>query len=210
MAKATPYKDYLYFQGEEECPPCFEGEERGHWMSEARHYECVQRGDTKRFKQLYRLFRKDNPEDYPKDYSQTNKEIVAWMCNEILTFSGNPNKAIQSYRRRFCLLRYCLYYKGEKECPFEYGSTEGCFWEFERMYLDNPQIHTDYETHAKRYIETHKTENNFMTSKAPLYQKGFVLYAEAMLEKWMPDSVNMVFQYGPKIRKQSQWQSQLQ
>lgn len=32
----------------------------------------------------------------------------------------------------------------------------------------------------------------------PIENKGFVMFAEAMLEKWMPLDVHLIFEYGKK------------
>ena len=98
--------------------------------------------------------------------------------------------------------KFCKYYKGEKEPPYEYGTPEFSFWSLEKQYWE-PQKHRDsyvfnhqqFEDEARAYIEANKVEKNFMTSDAPIEQKGFVMFAEAMLEKWMPYDVDMIFKY---------------
>lgn len=98
--------------------------------------------------------------------------------------------------------KFCKYYKGEEKCPYEYGSPEGVFWEFEKMYWDSRDIHGSYmfdhriwEYYARTYMKENKGKKNFMTSDAPIKQKGFVMFAEEMLEKWMPHKVDMIFKY---------------
>ncbi len=94
--------------------------------------------------------------------------------------------------------KFCKYYKGEEKCPYQYGTPDGVFWEFERMYWQSEFVidfHKECEARARAYMKENKDKKNFLTSKAPIEQKGFVVYAEAMLEKWMPYDVDMIFKY---------------
>lgn len=99
-------------------------------------------------------------------------------------------------------LTFCKYYKGEEKCPYDYGSVKGIFWDFEKMYWNRveeagkyPFNHDMFEDMAREYISNNKDKDNFLTSDAPIEQKGFVLFAEEMLRKWMPHHVNYVFEY---------------
>ncbi len=95
--------------------------------------------------------------------------------------------------------KFCKYYKGEEKCPYEYGEPENSFWFFERMYWELecniPTLHKEYEDKAHTYMEGNKDKENFMTSDAPIEQKGFVMFAEDMFIKWMPQDLYMIFKY---------------
>ena len=99
--------------------------------------------------------------------------------------------------------KFCKYYKGEEKSPYEYGTPENSFWEFEKQYWkfhnkDSSSYefdHQDFEDRARDYIASNKDKKNFMTSDVPIEQKGFVMFAEAMLQKWMPHKVDMIFKY---------------
>lgn len=98
--------------------------------------------------------------------------------------------------------KFCKYYKGEEKCPYEYGTPELSFWHFEEQYWNFISHRNSYEfdhkifeDRARRYIEENKDKKNFMTSDAPIEQKGFVMFAEEMLQKWCPYNVDMIFKY---------------
>jgi hypothetical protein len=98
--------------------------------------------------------------------------------------------------------KFCKYYKGEEKSPYEYGTPEHSFWELEKQYwkfhghTDSYEFnHQQFEDEARAYIEANKDKKNFMTSDAPIEQKGFVMFAEAMLQKWIPYDVDMIFKY---------------
>lgn len=94
-------------------------------------------------------------------------------------------------------LKYCLYYKGEENCPKKENSTFWGFWEMERMFWNNDSdFREKYEQEVLAYIAENSSLENFLTSDAPLQQKAFVLYAEDYLRTWSPNDVNMVFDYG--------------
>lgn len=94
-------------------------------------------------------------------------------------------------------LNLCRYYKGEQECPFGFGSSKGIFWQLEQQYYFSVDWdYSSYNRQADNYIKEHSDEKNFMTSDAPLYQKGFVMFAEAMLEKWGFIDLSIIFEYG--------------
>lgn len=93
-------------------------------------------------------------------------------------------------------LKYCKYYKGEKDCPFKAYTPPFHFWYFEEQYWNGTNFdHKMFEDIAREYIEENKDKDNYMTSDAPIEQKGFVMFAEAMLEKWMPHKVDIIFKY---------------
>lgn len=95
--------------------------------------------------------------------------------------------------------KFCKYYKEEEKSPYEYGTPENSFWFFERMYWElecnSPSLHNEFEDEARTYIKENRDKENFMTSDAPIEQKGFVMFAEEMLRKWMPYEVDMIFKY---------------
>lgn len=99
--------------------------------------------------------------------------------------------------------KFCKYYKGEEQCPYEYGTPELSFWYFEKDYWETFDDglytyrfdHRYFEERARTYIKENKDKKNFMTSDAPIEQKGFVMFAEEMLEKWVPYKVDMIFKY---------------
>ena len=98
--------------------------------------------------------------------------------------------------------KFCKYYKGEEKSPYEYGTPEDLFWYWESMYwrfishLNSYDFnHPLFEDRARDYIAFNKDKKNFMTSDAPIEQKGFVMFAEEMLQKWMPYDVDMIFKY---------------
>lgn len=98
--------------------------------------------------------------------------------------------------------KFCKYYKGEEKCPYEYCTPEGVFWDFEKMYwkfiphLNSYEFdHRIWEYYARDYMKKNKDKKNFMTSDAPIEQKGFVMFAEEMLRKWIPYDVDMIFKY---------------
>lgn len=93
-------------------------------------------------------------------------------------------------------LKYCKYYKGEVECPFKMYSSAFHFWHFEEQYWNHSNFdHNMFEDVARCYITNNKDKDNYMTSDAPIEQKGFVMFAEAMLQKWMPHNVDIIFKY---------------
>ena len=98
--------------------------------------------------------------------------------------------------------KFCKYYKGEEKSPYESGTSENTFWHLEENYwnLEDPRNssfcdHKSFEDEARNYIASNKDKENFMTSDAPIEQKGFVMFAEAMLQKWIPYNVDMIFKY---------------
>lgn len=101
--------------------------------------------------------------------------------------------------------KFCKYYKGEEKCPYEqnYDAPEMHFWYFEKDYWETFDDglypyrfnHRYFEDIAREYIKKNKGKKNFMTSDAPIEQKGFVMFAEAMFEKWMPYDIDMIFKY---------------
>lgn len=94
-------------------------------------------------------------------------------------------------------LQYCLYYKGEEDCTNKNNQDFFAFWSLENQYWHNTaEFRKSYEEKARKYIDEHPKLNNFLTSYAPLPQKAFVLYAEDMLSSWLPQAVDMVFDYG--------------
>ncbi len=100
-------------------------------------------------------------------------------------------------------LKYCLYYNGEEISPYNLGTPENSFWYLERQYwttpsFNNKESHKLFEGMASKYISEHPNEKNFMTSDAPLPQKGFVMFAEEMLAKWCPLDEHIIFEYGKK------------
>lgn len=93
-------------------------------------------------------------------------------------------------------LKYCRYYKGETDCPFKEETPSFHFWHLEKQYWKNTDFnHNEFEGRALDYIQKNPDKTNFLTSDAPIEQKGFVLFAEAMLEKWSPQIVHIVFEY---------------
>ena len=97
-------------------------------------------------------------------------------------------------------IKHCRYYKGEEKCPFDRSSNPGFFWCCEQMYVENVRQHKGFnlpwEDSARQYISTHPNENNDLTSdKFSIETKGLILYIEAMLEKWRPYDVNIIFDY---------------
>lgn len=102
-------------------------------------------------------------------------------------------------------LEFCKYYKGEKLSPFKFGTPENSFWSLEKQYFDNSDFnHAEYERTAKDYIKAHPNTTNFMTSDAPIEQKGFVMFAEEMLSKWDPTNANIIFKYLRVYKKTTQ------
>ncbi|MBE6332467.1 MAG: hypothetical protein E7070_09230 [Bacteroidales bacterium] len=94
--------------------------------------------------------------------------------------------------------KFCLYYKGESENPFEHGWTDALFWELEFQYLKDLDS-TEWEVQARNYIKNNQDKKNYMTDPdVPIENKGFVMFAEAMLEKWLPLDVHLIFEYGKK------------
>lgn len=69
------------------------------------------------------------------------------------------------------------------------------YWRFISHLNSYDFNHPYFEDMARDYIASNKDKKNFMTSDAPIEQKGFVMFAEAMLEKWMPYDVDMIFKY---------------
>ena len=53
-----------------------------------------------------------------------------------------------------------------------------------------------WEESAKDYIQEHPNEENVLTdTSVSIYTKAIILYCEAMLEKWMPYQVDIIFEY---------------
>lgn len=93
-------------------------------------------------------------------------------------------------------LKYCSYYKGEEKCPFEEDSDNGLFWFFEKMYWTMNVDHERWKEDALEYISNNKEIKNLMTDESyPLEKKGFIMYAEAMMNKWTPYDVDKIFLY---------------
>ena len=94
-------------------------------------------------------------------------------------------------------LSLCKYYKGESKSLYEQGSVPDMFWSLERQYYFSKQDYDLYNNRAKQYIKENKDVENFLTSNAPIEQKGFVLFAEDMIMKWDPyANLDIIFKYG--------------
>lgn len=94
------------------------------------------------------------------------------------------------------LEKYCRYYKGEEECPFEYDTPAYHFWHFEKMFYAerddegrNGWIPSDGEKHSEEYNFLENDEFNDV-------EKGFLLFAYEMTAKWMPYDTAMIYEYG--------------
>lgn len=101
------------------------------------------------------------------------------------------------------LLSLCHYYHGEKKCPFdEQTQRPQClFWSFEEMFvrhtLSNPTFMEAYIAEAQDYICSHPNlQNDLTSSRFPLGTKAIILYCQAMLTKWCPYDVDLIFRYG--------------
>ena len=99
------------------------------------------------------------------------------------------------------LIKYCKYYKGEEESPFGDNNTnKSLFWFLEKQFVNNCSMHWSFfkgwEESAKDYIQEHPNEENVLTdTSVSIYTKAIILYCEAMLEKWMPYQVDIIFEY---------------
>ena len=101
------------------------------------------------------------------------------------------------------LLTLCHYYRGEDKCPFdsEKERVQGLFWMFEEMFvrhtLHDPTFMEGYLKRVDNYKKNHPDVVNDMTSdRWAKGTKAIIMYSEDMLQKWCPDEVDLVFQYG--------------
>ncbi len=101
--------------------------------------------------------------------------------------------------RREDLIQHCRYYHDEVSPPYE-DRTKCLFWDLERQWVDNclrsPDFQKGLERDVREYISANKGEDNILTSdKESIETKEIVTYIEAMLSKWMPQNVDLIFQY---------------
>ncbi|MCD8202494.1 MAG: hypothetical protein LUD48_02485 [Prevotella sp.] len=95
------------------------------------------------------------------------------------------------------LKKYCRYYKGEKECPYEHRSAKGRFWYFEKMYLDRwANSNKSWERYAISYMKNYPDAQNLLTQKdVSIHTKGIAMFINEMYGKWMPYSMDEVLEY---------------
>ncbi len=96
------------------------------------------------------------------------------------------------------LQKYCKYYKGEEECPFEHDSPKGRYWFFEKAYLQYFDFKgvSSWEDRAKAFMEKHPNENTILNRKdIGIHTKGIIMFMIAMYSKWVTDSLHEVESY---------------
>ncbi len=100
------------------------------------------------------------------------------------------------------LIKYCRYYKGEEDCPFERNTNKSRFWHMEKNYVISRsrlgrECRTEgWENEAKKYIKNYPQAKNILTSKdVSIHTKGIVMYINEMLMKWCPLDVDMINEY---------------
>lgn len=101
------------------------------------------------------------------------------------------------------LLTLCHYYRGEDKSPFdsENERVKGLFWMFEEMFvrhtLHDPTFMEGYLERVDNYMKNHPdVENDLTSDRWAKGTKAIIMYCEDMLQKWCPDEVDLIFQYG--------------
>lgn len=92
------------------------------------------------------------------------------------------------------------YYKMEPECPFEYGTKEHFFWHSEREFLENSTQNEDFYAswvkEAEKYaLDNPKEQNPLTDPKTPEATKAVIIYTDAMLDKWMAQHSDWIYEY---------------
>ena len=98
------------------------------------------------------------------------------------------------------LLKYCRYYNGEEQSPYEDCSNKSIFWEAEKTYVHNAlrskNFHSEWVKEAENYIKNSPNEENVLTNEnVDINNKAIIIYVEVMLTKWCPHKVDIIFQY---------------
>lgn len=198
IERRNEYKDYLFFHGEENNMFENNSDEAYFFHLEKRHFE-TSKYEMNHICILCDIFKHDYEHLYRCCQNETTWEIVSMALEDIHEtryYDQDKYEKLLGRYVRLGALKYCRYYKGETDCPFDIGTSQAHFWYFEEQYwMDSSFDHIQFEEKAIDYIQKHPNCTNFLTSDAPIEQKGFVLFAEAMLEKWCPQDVNLIFEY---------------
>ncbi len=97
------------------------------------------------------------------------------------------------------LIKFCKYYKGEDQCPYDYPDIKHSFWSIERNFVRISQNDYRFESEKNavlRYIELHSDANNdLLNNEIPIEKRAVLYFVNSMLCKWMPTKAHMINQY---------------
>lgn len=130
-----------YYKGEIQCPDDIEN--RNFWILERAYYANDSFQDLKRRKYWeegkgYKLCIDTFPElrDFILNQDKVTRGFLA--CTAIYSYSHTPQSGVEyllDYGINKKALALCKYYKGEVECPFDYGTIQRTFWDLEQGWV---------------------------------------------------------------------------
>lgn len=101
------------------------------------------------------------------------------------------------------LLKYCKYYKGEKENPYSIDDDNRCFWRFECNYYTVEYLnrHTYWETTGIKMASEFDEAKTVMDRCNDITIKGFIAYMAIMQMYNAPykDCLKFILDYGKDI-----------
>lgn len=98
------------------------------------------------------------------------------------------------------ILKYCKFYHGEKENPYDKKTTNAMWWDGERLLCDNSSVDPDFFNRIimslKRCIKEKGCSGTLIDEQIPIEKRAIIYYLDLWHGRSFPyDSLDVIYTY---------------